>query len=128
MRLILFGLLDKPVLLHGSRAVLRLALNLRHLALVARQLLGKIGFFGACRGLRDGKLLDVAVGIGGLDGRGFICLQFLEVEILDEVGWWMGSARGLEGAVRQVYVPLRIDVVMKVRALDWRTALASVWR
>jgi hypothetical protein len=31
--------------------------------------------------------LDVAFGIAGLDGGSFVGFQFLEVEVLDEVGW-----------------------------------------
>lgn len=84
--LLLLGLL-KPVLLHGRRAGLtRLALNLGHLALVGLELASNVGLLGRSGSLGQGELLNVALGVGGLDGGRLVGLQLLEVHVLDEVG------------------------------------------
>lgn len=91
MALLLLSGLLKPVLLGGRGAgVSGLALDLRHLALVGLQLAGNVGLLGRWGSLGQGELLDVALGVGGLDGGGLVGLELLEVQVLDEVGWGLG--------------------------------------
>jgi hypothetical protein len=84
--LLLDGLLE-PVLLHGRRAGLGLALDLGHLALVGLELAGNVGLLGGRGSGGDAELLHVALGVGGLEGGRFVGFQLLEVQVLDDVGW-----------------------------------------
>jgi hypothetical protein len=88
--LLLNGLL-KPVLLNRCCAGLaRLALNLGHLALVGLKLAGNVGLLGRWGSLGEGELLNVTLGVGGLDGGCLVGLELLEVHVLDEVGCGYG--------------------------------------
>jgi hypothetical protein len=64
-----------------------LALNLDGEALVLLQAAGQIGLLGGGGGLGGGEDLDLAVGVGGLDGGELVVLDALEVELLNEVGY-----------------------------------------
>jgi hypothetical protein len=74
-----------PVLNGGSTG-LGLTLNLDLLGLVCAELASNVGLLGGSRGLGKGELLDLAFGVGGLDGGGLVSLEFAEVEVLDEIG------------------------------------------
>ena len=87
--LLLNGLLE-PVLLHGRRAGLSLALDLGHLALVGLELAGDVGLLGGWGSGGDAELLHLALGVRGLDGGRFVGFQLLEVQVLDDVGWMDG--------------------------------------
>jgi hypothetical protein len=63
-----------------------LALDLNGHALVLLQVAGKVGLLGGRGGLGDAEGLDVALGIGLLDGGDLVGLELLEVKLLDEVG------------------------------------------
>jgi hypothetical protein len=63
-----------------------LALDLNGHALVLLQVAGKVGLLGGSGGLGDAEGLDVALGIGLLDGGDLVGLELLEVKLLDEVG------------------------------------------
>lgn len=78
----------EPVLLDGGGLTGGgLALNLDLLALVGGELTGKVGLLGRSRGLGKSELLDVLLGVTGLDGGGLVGLELAEVEVLDGVGW-----------------------------------------
>ena len=64
-----------------------LALNLDLLALVGGELTGKVGLLGRSGGLGKSELLDVLLGVTGLDGGGLVGLELAEVQVLDGVGW-----------------------------------------
>jgi hypothetical protein len=87
--LLLNGLLE-PVLLHGRRAGLSLALDLGDLALVGLELAGNVGLLGGWGSGGDAELLHLALGVRGLDGGRFVGFQLLEVQVLDDVGWMDG--------------------------------------
>jgi len=84
----LLFLLLEPVLLNrgGTTLGAGLSLNLNGLGLVGTQVLCKVGLLGGWRGLGDGELLHLALGVGCLDLGGLEGLEFTEVEVLDEVG------------------------------------------
>ena len=63
-----------------------LALNLNSHALVLLQVAGKVGLFGGLGGLGDVEDLDLAIGVGLLDGGGLVGLELLKIKLLDEVG------------------------------------------
>lgn len=63
-----------------------LALNLDGHALVLLKAASEIGLLGGSGGLGDVEGLDLALGVGGLDGGDLVGLELLEVELLDEVG------------------------------------------
>ena len=75
-----------PVLNGGSTALGGLTLNLDLLGLVCAELAGNVGLLGRSRGLGKRELLDLALGVGGLDGRRLVGLELAEVEVLDEIG------------------------------------------
>jgi len=78
----------EPVLLNGgSLTGGGLALNLDLLAFVGGQLTGKVGLLGRGGGLGQSELLDVLLGVTGLDGGGLVGLELAEVQVLDGVGW-----------------------------------------
>ena len=80
-------LLLEPVLLGQHSVVLALgALNVDCLCLVCLELVRDVGLLGGSGGLGDSELLDVALGVGGLDGGRFVGFQLLEVQVLDDVG------------------------------------------
>lgn len=86
-RSLLLFLLNEPVLLsRGGLTAGGLALNLNVLALVGLQLIGEIGLLGGLGRLGDGELLDVSLGVTGLDGGGLVSLELAEVEVLDGIG------------------------------------------
>lgn len=68
----------------GSGGVL--ALDLDGHALVLLQASGEVRLLGGLGGGGDGEGLDLALGVGLLDGGGLVGLELLEVELLDEVG------------------------------------------
>ena len=74
-----------------------LALDLDGHALVLLERGGEVGLLGRLGGLRLGEGGDVALGVGGLDGRRFVGLQLPEVELLDEVGCRGGRAVSGQG-------------------------------
>lgn len=84
--LVLLGL--EPVRDNGSTLSCGrvLALNLDSHALVLLEATGEVGLFGRDRGLGHAEDLDVALGVGLLDGRGLVALESLEVQLLDKVG------------------------------------------
>lgn len=63
-----------------------LALNLDGHALVLLEVASEVGLLGGLGGLGDGKGLDLADGVGLLDGGNLVGLELLEVQLLDEVG------------------------------------------
>lgn len=73
----------------GSDGVLTLDLD-GH-ALVLLQAAGEVSLLGGGGGAGEAEGLDLALSIGGLDGRGLVGLELLEVQLLDEVGceWQM---------------------------------------
>lgn len=79
--------LDEPALLNGGGlAAGSLALDFHFLGLVGLQLIGEVGLLGRLGGGGDGELLDVSIGITGLDGGGLVGAEFAEVELLNGVG------------------------------------------
>lgn len=89
VRLLLVLLNHEPVVLDGlavggSGGVL--ALDLDSHALVLLQAGGEVGLLGRLGGGGDGEGLDLALGVGLLNGGGLVGLELLEVELLDEVG------------------------------------------
>ena len=92
--LFLLGLLLEPIhFLLSRRTSLSLSLNLNSLCLVCFQLIRDIGLFGRLGGLGWSELLHVCVGIGGFNGGGFVCFQFFEVKVLDEIRCGGGLAQ-----------------------------------
>ena len=80
----------EPVLLDGSGLTSGgLALNLNLLALVGGELTGEVSLLGGRRGLGKSELLDVLIGVTGLDGGGLVGLELTNVQVLDGVGWLM---------------------------------------
>lgn len=75
-----------PVLDGGSTGLSGLTLNLDLLGLVCAELAGNVGLLGGSRGLRKRELLDLTLGVRGLDGRRLVGLELAEVEVLDEIG------------------------------------------
>jgi hypothetical protein len=75
------GLFDGGGLASGG-----LTLNLDLLALVGGELTGEVGLLGGSGSLGESELLDVGVGVAGLDGGGLVGLQLTKVEVLDRVG------------------------------------------
>lgn len=69
-----------------------LALNLDGHVLVLLEVAGEVRLLGGGGRLGDGEGLDLALGVRGLDLGGLVGLELLEVEVLDEVGWWYISA------------------------------------
>jgi hypothetical protein len=86
----LLFLLDEPALLDGGGLTGGgLALNLNNGLLVGGELTGKVGLLGGSGGLGESKLLDVGIGVAGLDGGGLVGLELTDVQVLDRVGWKM---------------------------------------
>jgi hypothetical protein len=124
-----------PVLNGGSTG-LGLALNLDLLGLVCAELAGNVGLLGGSRGLGKGELLDLAFGVGGLDGRGLVSLEFAKVEVLDEIGCGrminervFGGDRGSMASqvpwrtavgVTKVRRKVVVDCCLARRTSDWR--------
>ena len=85
-----FGLCLEPVGKGGrgtgglGRSVL--ALDVDSEALVLLKVAGEVGLFGGFGRLGEGEGLDLANGVGLLDGGNLVSLELLEVELLDEVG------------------------------------------
>jgi hypothetical protein len=81
-------LLDEPrgLLGGGGDGTGLLALNLDGHVLVLLEGAGEVGLLGGSGGLGDGEGLDLALGVGVLDGGGLVGLELLEVELLDKVG------------------------------------------
>jgi hypothetical protein len=132
---LLLRILLKPVLLNrrGTALRRRSTLNLDNLGVVRLQVVGNVALFRRRRGLGNGELVDVALGIGGLDLRGLVGLQLAEVQVLDKIGWIVNWVSG--GLLRDAacYSPWRTAVgTMKVRRATragvWRATRASVWR
>lgn len=63
-----------------------LALDLNGHGLVGLQAIGEVGLLGRGRSLGHGENLDLALGVGLLDGGDLVGLELLEVELLDKVG------------------------------------------
>lgn len=83
----LFLLLFEPALLNrGGLASGGLALDLDLLALVGGELTGEVGLLRGGGSLGESELLDVGLGVAGLDGGGLVGLEFTEVQVLDGVG------------------------------------------
>lgn len=88
---LLLPIILEPILLDGgSLAGSSLALDLDGLGLVVLQLRSQVGLLGRWRGLGNRELVNVGVGVGSLDLGGLVGADFLEVEVLDEVGWLGG--------------------------------------
>lgn len=86
---LLFGLGLEPVGKGGGTGSLGggvLALNIDGEALVFLEVAGEVGLFGGLGRLGEGEGLDLADGVGLLDGGDLVGLELLEVELLDEVG------------------------------------------
>lgn len=84
---LLLRFLLEPALLNGSGLTGGgLALNLDLLALVGLQLIGEVGLLGGLGSGGRSELLDMSVGVTGLDGGGLVGTEFAEVELLDRVG------------------------------------------
>lgn len=63
-----------------------LTLDLNGHGLVRLEAVGEVGLLGGGGGLGHGEDLDLALGVGLLDGGGLVGLELLEVQLLDEVG------------------------------------------
>lgn len=91
-------LLLEPVLFRQRGAILRHGtLNVDRLCLVRLQLACNVRLLGGRRGCRDGELLDMALGVGGLDLRGLVGLELAEVQVLHQVGCgtnWVSTGGG----------------------------------
>jgi hypothetical protein len=87
---LLLWLLFKPINLRCLLTTLSLSLNFHSRSFVRLQLVRNIGLFGGLGWGRLLEFLDLSFGIVGLDGRRFVGLQLLEVEVLDEIGWRRG--------------------------------------
>lgn len=85
-RSLLLLLLEPRLLDGGGLASGGLALDLDLLALVGGELTGEVGLLGGSGSLGESELLNVGVGVTGLDGDGLVGLQLAEVEVLDGVG------------------------------------------
>lgn len=95
----LFLILLKPALLNGGGLTGGgLALNLNFLALVGLQFIGKVGLLGRLGSSGNAELLDVSLGITGLDGGRLEGTEFTEVELLNRVG--LTDSGGQESAAR----------------------------
>lgn len=81
-------LLLEPVLLNWSRARFRAcrALKLHLLRLVRLQVVCKVALFGGRGGLGESELLDVTLGVGGLNLGHLVVLKFAEVQVLHKIG------------------------------------------
>lgn len=82
----LLFLLEPALLNGGGLASGGLALDLDLLALVGGQFAGKVGLLGGLGSGRGRELLDVLVGITGLEGSGLVGLELAKVKVLDGVG------------------------------------------
>lgn len=96
-RSLLLLLLEPALLNGGGLAGGGLTLDLDLLALVGGQLAGKVGLLGGLGGLGNSKLVDVGVGVTGLDGSGLVGLEFAKVQLLNGVGW---NGEGRNGLVQ----------------------------
>lgn len=63
-----------------------LALNLDGHALVLLEVAGEVRLLGGLGGLGHGKGLNLAGGVGLLEGGDLVGLELLEVQLLDKVG------------------------------------------
>lgn len=63
-----------------------LALDLNGHGLIGLEAVGQVGLLGRSRSLGHGENLDLALGVGLLDGGDLVGLELLEVELLDKVG------------------------------------------
>jgi hypothetical protein len=80
-------LLLEPVLFNRRRTVMcSCSLEFHLLRLVRLQVVRNVRLFGGLGGRRDGELLDMAFGIGGLDLRRLVALKLPKVQILDKIG------------------------------------------
>lgn len=82
----LLVLLEPALLNRGGLASGGLTLNLDLLALVGGKFAGKVGLLGGLGGSGGGELLDVLIGVTGLDGSRLESLELAEVKVLDGVG------------------------------------------
>jgi hypothetical protein len=82
----LLFLLEPALLDGGGLASGGLALDLDLLALVGGQFAGEVSLLRRLGGLGGGELLDVLLGVTGLDGGGLVGLELAEVQVLDGVG------------------------------------------
>lgn len=77
----------EPALLSGSDLTGGgLTLNLDLLGLVGREFAGEVGLLGGLGGLGSDELVDVLIGVVGLEGGGLVGLELAEVKVLDGVG------------------------------------------
>lgn len=81
-------LLNEPVLLGQDLAILcgSLSANVGLLGLVGLELVRNVGLLGGLGGGGDGELLDVALGVVGLDLGDLVVLELAEVEVLHQIG------------------------------------------
>jgi hypothetical protein len=80
-------ILLEPVLLDGGGlASGSLAFDLDLLALVGGEFTGKVGLLRGLGSSGGGELVDVLIGITGLDGSRLESLELAEVKVLDGVG------------------------------------------
>lgn len=78
----------EPVLLNGGvLAGSSLALDLNPLGLVGLQFVRKVGLLGRLGRLRSRELVDVGLGVTGLDGLRLVGTELAEVQVLDGVRW-----------------------------------------
>lgn len=80
-------LLEPALLDGGGLASGGLTLDLDLLALVGGKFAGKVGLLRGLGGSGGGELVDVLIGVTGLDGSGLESLELAEVKVLDGVGW-----------------------------------------
>lgn len=99
--------LVEPILNWCSGATLGLALNLGDLGFVCRKFACNVGLLGGSGCLGDGEVLDLALGIGSLDGGGLVGLELAEVKVLDQIGCLGISGLNRVGSMnwRDGYVP-----------------------
>lgn len=107
---LLLRFLLEPALLNGSGLTSGgLALNLDLLALVGLQLIGEVGLLGGLGSGGRSELLDVSVGVTGLDGGGLVGTEFAEVELLDRVG--CKTLETVDASYARPICPIRVNIL-----------------
>ena len=102
-------LLNEPVLVGQNLAILcgSLAANIRLLGLVGLELVRDVGLLGGLGSSGDGELLDVALGVVGLDLGDLVVLELAEVEVLHQIGCTNCISRVRGRAIVMMYLSER---------------------
>ena len=102
-------LLNEPVLVGQNLAILcgSLAANIGLLGLVGLELVRDVGLLGGLGSSGDGELLDVALGVVGLDLGDLVVLELAEVEVLHQIGCTNCISRVRGRAIVMMYLSER---------------------